>query len=173
MTHLDHLITTRKSIRKYSDKPIDKSTIETLLESARLAPSAVNYQPWKFIVCASESSKKIVRESYPRAWFNQAQLYVVACGNHAQSWKRQGDGKDHCDIDVAIAVEHLVLKITDLDLATCWVCNFDADLLKKAFSLPQEMEPIAILPVGYPDENAPTDDRNQKRKALDEIAEWR
>lgn len=147
--------------------------IEALLEAARLAPSAVNYQPWKFIVCTSESSKKIVRQSYPRTWFNQAPIYIVACGDHTQSWKRQHDGKDHCDIDVAIAVEHLVLKITDLGLATCWVCNFDAKLLKQSLALSEEIEPIAILPIGYFAEESVEQTRNQNRKALSEIVEWR
>ena len=170
---LSQLIQQRQSIRKYSDKPVAKEIIEQLLESARLAPSAVNYQPWKFLVCTSEEAKKAVRESYPREWFNSAQLYIVACGDHNASWKRAADGKDHCDIDIAIAVEHIVLKTTDLGLATCWVCNFDAQKLKVDLSLAENWEPIVLLPIAYPSAENEPDPRSKKRKTLSEIVEWR
>jgi nitroreductase len=168
---LDKVIQQRKSIRKYTDEPISKEVIEQLLESARLAPSAVNYQPWKFVICTSEESKRIVRESYPREWFNSAPLYIVACGNHNISWKR-ADGKDHCDIDIAIAVQHIVLKVHDVGLGTCWVCNFDAQKLKNDLKLEEQWEPIAILPIGYSKENSGTALYDGKRKSLEEITVW-
>ena len=168
---LDEIIQQRKSIRKYTNQEVDKQTIVEIIESARLAPSAVNFQPWKFYVCQSEESKQIVRESYPREWFNAAQLYIVACGNHDESWKRPCDGKDHLDIDIAIAVEHMVLKITELGLGTCWVCNFNPQIIKNGFRLAENMEPLVLLPIGYPQNNE-ADPRNKKRKSLEEITEW-
>lgn len=168
---LDEIIQQRKSIRRFTQQPIDKQIIEEILESARLAPSAVNFQPWKFYVCQSEDAKQIVRDSYPREWFNTAQLYIVACGNHEVSWKRPSDGKDHLDIDIAIAVEHIVLKITELGLGTCWVCNFNPQVIKEGLQLADNMEPIVLLPIGYPLDNE-ADPRNKKRKSLQEITEW-
>jgi len=170
--NFDEVIRKRKSIRKFSEKPVDKEAILQLLESARLAPSAVNFQPWKFYVCTSEEAKKAIRESYSREWFAGAQVYIVACGDHSRSWKRPADGKDHCDIDIAIAVEHIVLKATDLGLGTCWVCNFDPLKVKEALHLSEEFEPIVLLPLGYPADNYEADPRNSKRKSLEEIAEW-
>lgn len=167
----DEIISERKSIRKYTNQTIDKQTIEAILESARLAPSAVNFQPWKFYVCQSDEAKQIVRDSYSRDWFNAAQLYIVACGNHEESWKRPCDGKDHLDIDIAIAVEHIVLKITELGLGTCWVCNFNPQVIKEGLRLTDNWEPLVFLPIGYP-ENAEADPRNKKRKSLEEITEW-
>ena len=90
--NFDEVIRKRKSIRKFSEKPVGKEAILQLLESARLAPSAVNFQPWKFYVCISEESKKAIRESYPREWFAGAQTYIVACGDLSGSWKRSADG---------------------------------------------------------------------------------
>jgi nitroreductase len=168
---LDNVIQQRKSVRKYTGDPVSKEIIESLLESARLAPSAVNYQPWKFIICTSEESKRIVRESYPREWFNGAPLYIVACGNHNISWKR-ADGKDHCDIDVAIAVQHIVLKVHEMGLGTCWVCNFDVQKLKNDLKLEDQWEPVAILPIGYPKESVGTALYDGKRKSLEEITVW-
>jgi nitroreductase len=169
---LDEIIHSRRSVRKFKSQPIEPDIIESIIESARLAPSAVNFQPWKFYVCASEEAKRAIRESHPREWFNSAPLYILACGDHRQSWKRQVDGKDHLDIDIAIAVEHMVLKITDLGLGTCWVCNFNPDVIKEKLSLDEGVEPIALLPVGYPqtEEVAPAGEK--KRKALNEITIW-
>lgn len=168
---LDEIIAERKSIRKYTDQPIDKQTIDKIIESARLAPSAVNFQPWKFYICRSEEAKQVVRDSYPREWFNTAQLYILACGNREQSWKRPCDGKDHLDIDIAIAVEHMVLKITELGLATCWVCNFNPQIVKDGLMLSENMEPVVLLPIGYPD-SIEANSNNKKRKSSEEITEW-
>ncbi len=169
----DSVVENRKSTRRFSEKQVDKELIVKLLESARLAPSAVNFQPWKFYVCTSEGIKLALRESYDRKWFAEAQTYIVACGDHSQSWKRPTDGKDHCDMDVAIAVEHIVLKATDLGLGICWVCHFDVGKVKKALQLSDSWEPMVILPVGYPANDFVADGRNKKRKALDEIVEWK
>lgn len=169
--NLNEIIRQRRSVRKFTDRPIDKETVEAILENARLAPSAVNFQPWKFFVCASEKAKQTVRESYPREWFNTAQLYIVACGDHNESWKRPHDGKDHLDIDIAIAVEHIVLTATELGLGTCWVCHFDPQVIKDGLGLGENMEPIALLPIGYPD-TTEVNTRNRKRKSPEEITEW-
>lgn len=169
--NFDETIAQRKSVRKFKNQPIEKELIEKVIESARLAPSAVNFQPWKFYICRSEEAKKAVRQSYPREWFNGAPLYILVCGDHQESWKRPCDGKDHLDIDVAIAVEHMVLKITELGLGTCWVCNFDPQTLKEKLQLSENMEPIVLLPVGYP-ENVDPDSGNKKRKSAEEITKW-
>lgn len=168
---LDEIIQLRRSVRKFKDQSIDKEVIGEIIESARLAPSAVNFQPWKFYICRSEEAKKIMRQSYPREWFNSAPLYILACGDHQQSWKRPCDGKDHLDIDIAIAVEHMVLKITELGLGTCWVCNFNPQTVKEGLQLIENEEPIVLLPVGYP-ENVDPDPRNKKRKSPEEITKW-
>ena len=168
----NQVINERKSVRKFSDKKINRDTIESIIECARLAPSAVNKQPWKFFICTSEKLKALIRESYDREWFAKAQIYIVACGDHSQSWKRTSDNKDHCDIDIAIAVEHIILKATDLGVGTCWVCNFDTEKVKEALQLPKQLEPIVLLPFGYPQDDFEPDPRNKKRKDINDIVEW-
>ncbi|MDR1742833.1 MAG: nitroreductase family protein [Dysgonamonadaceae bacterium] len=170
--NLDEIIAKRKSVRKYTEQVVDEQTIKALIESARLAPSAVNFQPWTFIVCRSEEAKQIVRDSYPRDWFNTAPIYIIVCGNHSQSWKRPADGKDHCDIDIAIATEHIALKSVELGLGTCWVCNFNPEIIKNGLRLPEDIEPVVLLPIGYVTEDYEADPRNKNRKSPDEITEW-
>ena len=143
-----------------------------MLESARLAPSAVNYQPWRFFVCTSNDLKQKIVESYPRKWFNSAPLYIVACLNNSESWKRPTDNKNHGNIDVAIAVTHLILKATELGLGTCWVCNFDKHILEEALNLDIALEPIVIIPIGYPSASIDKADELKNRKTVDEFTEW-
>lgn len=158
----------RYSVRSYEDKAVEKEKLLQLLEAGRLAPSAVNYQPVHFIVITDKEQKQKIYETYPREWITQAPVIIVACGDHSISWKRK-DGKDHCDIDVAIAVDHMTLAAADLGLGSCWVCAFDAEKCHELLALPDNLEPIALLPVGYPKGTKVT---QTKRKGIDEIVSW-
>ncbi len=170
---IDNLLRKRKSVRSFSNKEIDRETILELLNAARIAPSAVNYQPWLFFVCSSNDIKDKIFECYPRKWFENAPLYIVACVDKSESWKRAADNKDHGDIDVAIAVTHLILKATELGLGTCWVCNFDANALIHALDLDKTIEPVAIIPIGYPSDKVLEEaEQPKKRKLVEEFTKW-
>ena len=159
----------RCSIRSYSNQPIEEEKLAYVLETARLAPSAVNYQPWYFIVIRESEGCENIRACYPREWFKSAPAYILICGDHAQSWKRAADGKDHMDIDVAIATEHLCLAAAEQGLGTCWVCNFDIERCKTAFNIPDEIEPVVILSIGYPSDSNLFEQTPKKRKPIDEV----
>ena len=162
------LASKRYSVRNYTNRPVEENKILEVLEAARVAPSAVNYQPWHLIVVTEQGLKSKIAEAYPRDWFKQAPVVIVACGDHEKSWKRK-DGKDHCDVDVAIALDHLALAATSLGLGTCWVCAFDAKRVHEILRLPEQLEVIALLPLGYPgDAPIPL----KKRKDLDELVSW-
>jgi len=139
-----------------------------ILEAGRIAPSAVNYQPWYFVVVKDPDNLQRLYECYPREWFKTAPCVIVLCGDHRQSWKRK-DGKDHCDIDVAIAADHMTLQATSEGLATCWVCNFNRPLLSSILHLPDEVEPVVMLPVGYPSDKTDPNRHREKRKKTEEI----
>lgn len=158
----------RYSVRGYQSKPVEKEKLLQVLEAARLAPSAVNYQPWHLFVVSDQDLLGRLQQAYPRNWFAQAPLVIVACGDHSRSWKR-GDGRDYCDVDVAIAVDHMTLAAADLGLGTCWIGAFDVNMVREVLELPEHLEPIAMLPVGYPAaDSAP----KKKRRELDEMVTW-
>lgn len=161
----------RQSIRSFSSKPIPQEVLVELLEAAKIAPSAVNNQPWHFFVCSSPDIQEKIRHSYQRIWFQSAQQYIVACADNRTSWKRPVDNKNHSHVDVAIATTHLILKATEVGIGTCWVCNFDPSVLEEALQLDKELEPIAIIALGYPKER-PDTEREVKRKSLKEIVTW-
>ena len=96
---------------------------------------------------------------------------IVICGDHSVSWKRS-DGKDHCDTDVAITTDHMTLQATELDLATCWICAFDPEKARTLLKLPDHLEPVVLLPVGYPLDEFDPERHSEKRKPLSEIVNY-
>lgn len=162
---LSELIANRFSVRKYKSENIEYEKLLKVLEAARMAPSAVNYQPLHLIVVEAKEKLEKIYTVYKRAWIQEAPLIIVACADHSLSWKRSSDGKDSADIDVAIAIDHMTLMATELGLGTCWVCNFDISECSRILNLPSAVEPIALIPLGYPAVNAP----DKKRKRFDEF----
>lgn len=160
------LVKQRHSVRNYESRAVEKEKLEYVMECVRMAPSAVNFQPWKFAVVTDESLLSQLKKAYPREWMANVPCLIVACVNHEESWHRKSDGKDHADIDVAIAVEHLCLAATEQGLGTCWVCNFDVPLCREALQLPAHIEPAVLIPVGYAAEQEVS---AKKRKSLEEI----
>lgn len=148
--HFNQLLRERYSIRDYKPLKVSKALVVEVLEAGRMAPSAANKQPWSFILVSSDENLKKVKSAYDRTWFKDVPQIIVICGNHDESWKRGIDQKDHCDIDAAIAIDHMTLRATELGLGTCWVCHFDPQIIREALSLPDNVEPIALLPIGYP-----------------------
>lgn len=163
------LLNERYSCRNYSTAPVDRDTLMRVLEAARLAPSACNRQPWRFVVVTDPQTRAemLVRS---RECFMKAPAVIVACGDHATAWHRVADNKDHTDVDLSIAVEHICLAAATLGLGTCWVCSFDTEATRKAIAIPDGWEPIALIPIGYPaaSDAAPA----KQRKHADEIIRW-
>jgi nitroreductase len=166
--YFDEILKNRFSVREFKKRAVEHEKLVQILEAGRLAPSAVNFQPWHFIVVRETAGLQKIQAVYPREWFKTAPVVIVACSDHFQSWKRGSDQKDSADIDIAIAVDHMILKATDLELGTCWVCNFDRKRCSDEFQIPPHIEPVVLIPLGYPDCQAP----EKKRKNLNEIVHW-
>lgn len=162
------LIINRFSARSFTGKPVDRETILEFLDAARFAPSAVNFQPWHFIVVTSPEKLNELHQAYPRTWFREAPACIVVCADHRQSWKRRSDNRDFAYVDVAIVTDHLILKATELGLGTCWVCNFNVDLVRKFLNTPEHVEPMVLVPLGYTQAKPPS----KIRKPLDETVHW-
>ena len=160
----------RYSVRAYKPCEIEREKLDYVLECTRLAPSAVNRQPWKFIVATSTESRAKLCECYHNAWLTQAPAIIAVCVDANAAWTRQNDGKNHADIDGAIATEHICLAAASVGLGTCWVCNFDMESTHKALNLPDEVHPVALIPIGYPADTA--SERHTARKPAEDITEW-
>ena len=155
----------RYSVRKYSAEAVSDDDLRYVLECARMAQSAVNFQPWKFVVVRSEAAKADIRRCYDREWFASAPLYIVALRDVKSNWVRSSDGKPHGDIDVAIAVEHICLAAAERGLGTCWVANYDTALLNQLFG-DADHEAVAIVPIGHIAADCPFAHKKRKEMSL-------
>ncbi len=143
------VVTARRSVRGYRPDPIPAEKLARIEEAIQLAPTACNLQPFRFLFLKSSHAKQPVCACYTQPWFAEAPVVVVALGNRETAWKRF-DGTSAHTIDVAIAMEHLVLAATAEGLGTCWVCAFDQKKLTRKLDLAPEWEPVALTPLGYP-----------------------
>ena len=157
----------RHSVRAYKPDPIEDEKLQQILEASRLAPTACNLQPFNLIVIHTKGREVELRRIYPSSWFTQAPIVICACGSPSESWRRR-DGKNYCEVDVTIAMDHLILAAADLGLGTCWIGAFDPDAVREILGLPEHMEPIALTPIGYPAEQP----GYKHRKSLNEIVRY-
>ena len=154
----------RYSVRAYKPDPVETDKLNEVLEAARMAPTAANRQPFQLIVIHTKGRETELKRIYSQEWFVQAPLIVCACSVPAQAWVRR-DGKNYGDVDVAIMMDHLILAATNLGLGTCWIAAFDSRAAREVLRLPDDVEPIAFTPLGYPaDQPTP-----KKRKPLSEL----
>lgn len=158
----------RFSLRNYKPDAVSDEDLKYVLEAGRVAPSAVNYQPWKFLVVREKENLKKIHALYHREWFQKAPVVIILFADHSQAWQRE-DGKDHADIDLAIAADHMTLAATDRNLGTCWICNFDKQKTIDYFNLPEHLEPVIFLPLGYPNTESDMERHTGKRKPIKDI----
>jgi len=164
------LITRRYSVRAYKPDPVEEERLHQVLEAARLAPTAANRQAFQLIVVHTAGREAELKRIYNRDWLVQAPLVICACALPAQGWVR-ADGKNYSDVDVAIALDHLILAATELGLGTCWIAAFDATAARQVLGLPKDVEPIALTPLGYP-ASQPGEKRRKPLSALVRYERW-
>lgn len=165
MDFLD-LVNKRRSVRRYSSQEVEQHKIDYILECARMAPSAVNFQLWRLSVVRNPETLAALQQCYPREWFSTAPLCIVVSVDRTRSWKRPSDGHDHGDIDAAIIAEHICLAAAEAGLGSCWICNFDTVRFAELFTLPEGVDPVVLIPIGYADDTpAP-----KRRLTVEEIS---
>lgn len=141
----------RRSVRKYNSQPIPDDVMDRMLESMRLAPSACNYQPWRFIVVQNEEIRKAVAQaSHNQMFMAEAPAIIVAVGFPEKAYKKMGGSGNSVDIDIAIALDHLMLAAAAEELGTCWIGAFDEQAVKDILDVPGNARVVALTPLGYP-----------------------
>ncbi len=161
------LINKRYSVRAYKPDPVEDEKLQEVLNAARVAPTAANRQPIQFIVVHTKGREAEVKRIYRADWFSKVPLFICACAIPAQAWSRS-DNKNYAEVDVTIAMDHLILTATELGLGTCWIAAFDPAAAREILGLPKGVEPIAITPLGYPADQPGA----KKRKSLSELVRY-
>ena len=169
----------RYSLRKFSDRPVEAEKLSAVLEAGRNAPTAHNLQPQRiFVLQSSEALEKV--DGCTGAHFHPPVMLLVAVPQLIAlplvvalcNLRREDDGKNHGEIDAAIAVTQMMLQAADLGLGTTYVGMFDPEKLHAAFPELAGLTPIALLPMGYPAEGAHPSRLHTDRKPLEELVRY-
>jgi len=158
-------IQNRCSVRAYQSRPVEKEKLLVVLEAARQAPSAKNFQEWRFIVVQDEATRrKLVVAANNQAFVGQAPVVIACCATNTDYVMRCGQSS--YPIDLAIAIDHMTLQAVEEGLGTCWVGSFYEDQVKDILGIPKEVRVVELLVLGYPQDRA----RSKNRVPLDQIA---
>ncbi len=176
------VIKARRSIRKFKSTPVSDENITQLLEAARLAPSGSNLQPWRFVIVKSPEIKEKLRHTTPYKFAVSAPVLLACCVNlkasdkknnrimellkngifddveigDLSSYNKEKTGevlKGYLVMNVAIAIQNMILRAVELGLSTCWIGGFDSEEAHKILDLEAHLAVVALLPVGYPDQS--------------------
>ncbi len=172
---LDEILEARRSVRGYAPQPVKVEDIKAIFEAARVAPSACNSQTWRFIavtdrILIQKIAQKGMLPVIRNSWIATAPLVIVGCAQLDILANRIGSlvtGIEYYQIDLGIAMEHIVLKATELGLGTCWIGWFNEKKIKEILEIPKTVRVLALLTVGYPKEKDVTPAK--KRKPVEEI----
>lgn len=166
MDFLD-LVKSRYSVRAYKNQAVEDEKLEKILEAAQLAPTAVNYQPFKLIVINTEGREEELKRIYQAEWFSEAPLVICVCCEPDNAWVRR-DGKNFADVDATIVMDHIILAAASFGLGTCWIGAFDAEAAREILKLPGNVNPLVFTPIGYPADEI----GEKKRKDLSELVRY-
>ena len=143
------IIRKRRSVRVFTDQPISDEKLSRVLEAARLAPSASNRQAWKFVVVKNaDKRKELAIAANNQAFVGQAPIIIAAVALMPESIMTCG--VPSYAVDLAIAVEHIVLAAVDEGLGTCWIGAFSQEKVSRILGIPDKYRVVTVLPVGYP-----------------------
>lgn len=165
------VIRNRRSVREFSPREIPEEIVERLKESIRLAPSACNYQPWKFVLVRDELLRhKLADASHRQTFVAEAPLVVVGVGFPDKAYKRMGGNGNSVEMDIAISLDHLSLAAAAEGLGTCWIGAFSEESVREIVNAPDDSRIIALMPVGYPARpNLMGLSASERRKSAEEV----
>ena len=142
----------RFSVRSFASKPVEQEKIDAILRAGQVAPTACNLQPQKILVIQSDEALARYRKCTV-CHFN-APLAILICYDKELCWKREYDGKTSGDIDASIVTTHMMLEAANLGIGSTWIMHFIPEAVREEFQLPKNYEPVSLLAMGYPAEDA-------------------
>lgn len=158
------VIRKRRSVRHYIDRAVPEEMVFKLLDAARWAPTGGNLQPWEFILVRNQENRErlvdatflgyMTKTGKPQKWILEAPLIIAVCANAKAVIARYGYGelgRTNVLMDVAAAIENLLLAAVDLGLSACWISGFDHEKVVRILKVPESVKTLALVPVGYTD----------------------
>ncbi len=163
----ERLITERYSVRNFKPDHLPQEIIDGILSAGHKAPTGCNYQPQRILVLNTDDAIAKLRDC-TRCHFG-APTAMLVCHNRDESWQRRYDGALSSPVDAVIVATHMMLAAHNLGIGSCWVMHFDPHAMREVFRIPENIEPAALLVMGYPGEDAKPIDLHFKTRPLNEV----
>lgn len=166
----EKVIDERYSVRDFKPEHLTKSVIDKILKAGHKAPTGCNFQPQRILVLNTDESIEKLKEC-TKCHFN-APTAMLVCHNKEESWKRVYDGALSSPVDAVIVTTYMMLAAQNEGVGTCWVMHFNPVAMRENFNIPNNIEPVALLVMGYPAEQAKPLDMHFKFRPMDEIVTY-
>ncbi len=160
----------RYSVRSFQKKKVSKEEIDRLLQISHLAPTGCNLQPQRILVIEQEEALSKLKEC-TKSHFD-APLAMLICYHKEEGWTRRYDGAISAPVDCSIVTTHIMLGAWEMGIGSCWVMSFDPQKLKENFNIPTELEPVALLVMGYPAEDSVPNPRHEEVRPLEDVISY-
>lgn len=157
----------RYSVRKFKKQHLNQTEIDKLLKAAHLAPTGCNYQPQRILVLNNDETI-LKLKSCTKCHFDAPTAMLVCC-NMDETWSRPYDGAKSAPVDACIVTTHIMLQAADMGIGSTWVMHFDPFAMRETFNIPENIEPIALLVLGYPADDASPMALHTQYRPLDEV----
>ena len=161
------LAKSRYSVRNFMEKKVPKETVEQILAYGHIAPTGCNMQPQRILVIDEKEALEKLK-SCTRSHFD-APLAMLICYHKNEGWTRRYDGAKSAPVDCSIVTTHLMLGAWELGIGSCWVMSFDPAAMRDAYKIPEELEPVALLVMGYPAKDSAPAPMHDAVRPLDEL----
>jgi len=164
--HVKEAIKERRSIRKYKEKEIESEKIKLLKEALIWAPSAANLQARKFYFVSGKTKEKL-NSAFHQDWVKKLPLVIVCCGDKKEITEKFGEEniERYNHLDVAASIENLMLQAVELELASCWIGKIDREKAKEILQVPDELQVICGVAIGYPAEKG---EKKERKNIIEE-----
>ena len=163
----EKLITERYSVRKFRPEHLPQNVVGRILAAGHKAPTGCNYQPYRILVLNTDESVAKLK-ACTKCHFKAPAAMLICC-NRAESWKRPYDGALAAPVDAAIVTTHMMLAAWDLGVGSCWVMHFDPAAMRETYRIPEALEPLALLVMGYPAEDVKPLDMHFQTRPMEEV----
>ncbi|MBR2901343.1 MAG: nitroreductase family protein [Clostridia bacterium] len=157
----------RYSVRKFESRHLEKEIIDKILECGHIAPTGCNYQPQRILVLNNDEAIEKLKKC-TKCHFD-APTAMLICYNKDESWVRKYDGALSAPVDASIVTTHLMLMAHSLGVGSCWVMHFDPFAVRLEFNIPENIEPLALLVMGYPHKESRPLELHSKVRPIDEV----
>lgn len=164
---LEQVVAQRYSVRKFENRHLEKADIETILKAGHLAPTGCNFQPQRILVLNTDTAIEKLKKC-TKCHFD-APCAMLVCYNKEETWKRPYDGALSAPVDSVIVATHMMLAAHNIGVGSCWVMHFDPTAMRETYNIPENVEPTALLVMGYPHKDAAPIQMHFEKRPMDEV----